>query len=273
MSDVTARVEDAGDEVRDSDGIDLAARVGLVTFGVVHLVLGWLALQLAFGHRKDSASSKGAVHELAQQPWGTALVWAVAIGMTLLVIWQLVEAAVGHREKDGAGRVLHRLASVGKAIVYGAIAASAYQVALGSGSSGGGTDSATARLMDLPAGQLIVGLVALAIAAIGVGLIVYGVQDRFVEHLDGAGRRGSTGTVYRWFGRIGYCAKGVALLVVAGLFGYAAVTHEAKKSGGLDQALLTVLKQPFGPVLLALIAAGIVCYGLFCFVRARHLDS
>jgi Na+/proline symporter len=64
-----------------------------------------------------------------------------------------------------------------------------------------------------------------------------------------------------------------ALLVVVGLFGYAAVTHEAKKSGGLDQALLTVLKQPFGPVLLALIAAGIVCYGLFCFVRARHLDS
>jgi hypothetical protein len=53
---------------------------------------------------------------------------------------------------------------------------------------------------------------------------------------------------------------------------YAALTHDADKSGGLDQALLKVLDQPFGPLLLALAAAGIACYGLFCFAWARHLD-
>jgi hypothetical protein len=61
--------------------------------------------------------------------------------------------------------------------------------------------------------------------------------------------------------------------VVGGLFVAAAYTHHAKKSGGLDQALHTVLQQPFGPVLLILIGAGIACYGLFCFARARHLSK
>ncbi len=74
------------------------------------------------------------------------------------------------------------------------------------------------------------------------------------------------------FGKVGYIAKGIAIGIVGGLFAYAAVTHEAKKSGGLDQALQTVLEQPFGPVLLLAIAVGIACYGLFCFARARHLS-
>ncbi len=56
------------------------------------------------------------------------------------------------------------------------------------------------------------------------------------------------------------------------LFIYAAVTHDAKKSGGLDAALGTLLQQPFGPVLLGAISLGIICYGLFCFARARHLS-
>ena len=73
-------------------------------------------------------------------------------------------------------------------------------------------------------------------------------------------------------GKVGYIAKGVAIGLVGVLFVYAAVTHDPKKSGGLDQALHEVLEQPFGPFLLVAIALGIACYGLFCFARARHLS-
>ena len=73
-------------------------------------------------------------------------------------------------------------------------------------------------------------------------------------------------------GKVGYIAKGVAIAIVGGLFCYAAITHDAKKSGGLDQALQTVLEQPFGQVLLTAIALGIAAYGVFCFARAKHLS-
>ena len=71
---------------------------------------------------------------------------------------------------------------------------------------------------------------------------------------------------------MGYIAKGVAIVIVGALFGYAAITHEAKKSGGLDQALQTVLEQPFGQAMLVAIALGIAAYGVFCFARAKHLS-
>ena len=74
------------------------------------------------------------------------------------------------------------------------------------------------------------------------------------------------------FGTFGYIARGVAFLIVGGLFGYAAITHDPSKSGGLDQALQKVLDQPFGPVLLCVLGAGLASYGLFMLARARHLS-
>ncbi|MGZ8771474.1 MAG: DUF1206 domain-containing protein, partial [Aeromicrobium sp.] len=74
------------------------------------------------------------------------------------------------------------------------------------------------------------------------------------------------------FGKIGYVSKGIALLIVGGLFLGAAWTHDPDKSGGLDQALRELLDRPFGSLMLGVIAFGIGCYGLFCFARARHLD-
>jgi len=258
--------------VNRSDTIDHAVRPGLVAYGVVHLVLGWLALQLAFGDSQGSASSSGAVRTLAEQPFGLVLVWLVALGMLLLVLWQLLEAVAGHRGLDGSSRLRQRLTSLGKAVVYAYIGASAVTIATGSGSSGGGTDSMTAQVMELPGGQLLVGIAGAGIMAIGGYLIWKGVTEKFLEDLTGKGRRGASGTVYVWLGKIGYAAKGVALGVVGVLFGYAAVTHEANRSGGLDQALQEVLDQPFGPYLLSAMALGIASFGAFCFVHARHLS-
>ena len=202
--------------------------------------------------------------------------WLVAIGMFLLVAWRLLEAAVGHRDEDGGTRVRKRLTSLGKAILYATVGLSALQKASSDGSGGsgggGGSDSTTAQIMNLPGGQVLVGLIGLAVLAYGANLIHRAWTEKFAEHLDARGKRGDIGSAYLMFGKAGYVAKGVAIGIVGILFGYAAVTHDARKSGGLDQALHEVLQQPFGPYLLMVIAAGIACYGLFCFARARHLS-
>jgi hypothetical protein len=262
----------SAEQANNSDWMDHAIRAGLVAYGVVHLLVGWLALQLAFGEKEDSASNSGALHYLAQQPMGGVLVWLIAIGMFLLVLWRLLEFAFGYRdESDDTKRWRKRATSLFKAVIYGVIGWSAVQTATGSG-GGGGTDSTTAKLMDLPGGQLIVGVVGLAIIGYGGSLVYRGWTEKFREHLDTQGQAGKDGSVYVLMGKIGYIAKGVAIAIVGGLFCYAAITHDPKKSGGLDQALQTVLGQPFGQALLTAIALGIAAYGVFCFARAKHLS-
>jgi hypothetical protein len=264
--------QQVGRKAENSDALDNAVRVGLVAFGVVHLLVAWLAVQLALGKAGGAkTSSKGAMQYLASQPFGRVLVWAIAIGMFSLVVWRLLEAAYGHRGKDGADLLRARASSVLKALVYGFLGVTAVKVAIGAG-SGKGTKGMTAKLLDLPAGPWIVGLVGLGVVGYGANTAWRGWKEKFLEHLDIDGRTGDDGKAFRLFGKIGYIAKGVSLAVVGLLFVYAGVTHDPKKSGGLDQALHKVLQQPFGQFLLLAIAAGLAAYGLFCFARARHLN-
>jgi Domain of Unknown Function (DUF1206) len=272
MGEVADKAHRAGHEAQHSEWLDWAIRAGLVAYGVVHLMVAWLAAQLALGDKSENASNSGALHALAQQPMGGVLIWAVAIGMLLLVVWRLLEFALGYQdETDDKKRWRKRAGSLGKAVIYGVLAWSAFKVAVGEGSQGG-TDSTTAKIMQMTGGQFIVGAIGLAIIAYGAMLIYRGWTEKFTEHLDAQGQSGKDGSAYVLFGKIGYIAKGVAIAIVGGLFCYAAITHDAKESGGLDQALQTVLEQPFGQLLLIAIAAGIACYGLFCFARARHLS-
>jgi hypothetical protein len=276
VSDATRDAADKADELghraENSDTLDVIARVGLVAYGVVHLLLGWLAVQLAFGHTEKNASTTGAMHELAQQPFGIGLVWAIAVGMFLLVLWRVVEAVFGHRDAEGAERLRKRLMSAAKAVLYGAIGLSALKVAIGSGSSGGGSQGMTAKVLGWPGGQWLVAGAGLVIIGYGVALIVRGWTEKFAENLESSSLVGTSGAAYLVLGKAGYIAKGVAIGAVGGLFVLAGIDHDSSKSGGLDQALQRVLQAPGGPVVLVVIGAGFVCYGLFCFARSRHLD-
>lgn len=256
----------------ESAWLDRAVSFGLVTHGVVHLMIAWLALQLAFGE-KERASSTGALRELAQQPWGSLLVGAIAVGMFVLVAARVLEAAVGHADEHGASRARKRVLSLAMAVVYGVLGVSAAGVVVGARGSGSGAEETwTARLMALPAGPVLVVAAGVAIVVGGAVLLWRGWSEKFAEQLEAGARSGAQGRAYVLVGKVGHIAKGVAFAVVGGLFVQAGLRHRPKDAGGLDDALQSVREQQFGPALLCVIAVGIACFGLYDFVRARHLD-
>ena len=251
-------------QVRRSRGYHALVGVGLVSYGLVHLVVAWLALQIAFGGRED-ASAGGALQQLIRQPLGTTLLWVMAVGLFTLVIWQVVEATIGRAASNRDGRLRKRLSSAGRAVVYLGLALLAVGVAMGDGGGSGNSEqNLSTRLMALPFGRVLVGAVGVAVIAVGISQIVKGVKQKFREDLDSG-----IGPTVRRLGTVGYCAKGVSLVIIGGLFGYAALTYDARKAGGLDAALSTIRAQPFGTVLLVIMAVGIASFGVFCFVWAR----
>jgi hypothetical protein len=269
---MTADPARLGRKAENSTLLDHAVRLGLVVYGVEHLLIAWLAGNLALGDRSGSVSSKGALKELASTGLGRTSLYVVAAGFAALVVWQALQAAFGHRRDDGFTLARKRVASAGKAVFYGVLGFGALRLATGSSASGKSTDTWSAKLMAQPYGAALVAVVGLVILSVAVGFLFLGWTEKFRDHLGPGATAGKDGSAYVLFGKVGYLSKGVAIGVVGGLFLWAAWTHDPQKSGGLDQALSRVLHQPFGPVLLGLIALGIACYGLFCFAWARHLD-
>lgn len=268
--------ENAGRQAQqaaDSKPVRMLGRVGLAAYGLVNLLFAYLAAKVAFsGGGGGNASKQGALQTLASQPGGGVLLWVITIGLVALAVWQLAEAGVGYGYTTSEKRrTARRLGSAGKAVAFGALAFSAGKIAAGGsgGGSGGKQKTITAKVLEFPGGQILVGLVGLGIIA-GAGYLVYhGWKKKFLEDLDlMRASRGTRKTVIR-LGQAGFVAVGVAYALVGVLVLTAAVTYDPKKSTGLDGALQTLAKQPYGPVLLGLIALGVACYGVYCFFDAR----
>ncbi|WP_036969767.1 DUF1206 domain-containing protein [Promicromonospora kroppenstedtii] len=259
----------AGGAVRrakNSRAVGGLARGGYVASGVLHLMIGWLAVQLALGESEGQADQSGAFRAVAQMPGGDVVLWLVAVGFAALAVWQLATAVVG--VPNAENQLAARAKSVAKALLYGALAVTGVRYATGAGGSGGSEESLTAKVLGMPGGAWLVGAAGLVIVGVGVYHVAKGARKKFLEDLTGTGGGAVRPVVVR-LGQAGYIAKGVALGVVGGLVVAAAVTADPEQAGGLDEALHAVRDQPYGTVLLIVVGVGIAAYGGYSFARAR----
>jgi hypothetical protein len=264
--------ESKAEQAGDSTSLEWLARGGLIAYGVVHLLVGWLALQIAWGTSGGtSADTSGALTTLAQQPFGKILLWVVTLGLLALALWQTSEAIWGHPDRDRGKRIRKQIASGAKAAVYAALAISSALVALGSGSSSSQSqEEATTGVLAWPGGRVLVVAAGLVIIGVGIAGIIKGIRKSFTEEVDTSSMSPAARTGVLRLGQVGYIAKGVAMSVVGGLLTYATVTFDRQTAQGLDGALQTILAQPFGRYLLTAVALGFAAFGLFAILQSRY---
>ncbi|GAA1814448.1 DUF1206 domain-containing protein [Luedemannella flava] len=268
-----ATAETTAHQAANSRTLELLTRIGFTGYGVVHLVVAWLAVQIALGDPAEEGDQTGAFAALAEHTVGRVLLVVVAVGLAAMAVWQGLLAAVGHREETGAARVWERIGSGARAVVYAVLGVSAGRAAFGDGaSSADKQEGAAAGVMGHPWGPWLVGLVGLGVVALGIGLGVYGVMKKFERRLKRGEMSATTRKAAIATGMTGYAAKGVAYGIVGVLLVAAAWTHDPDKSRGLDAALRTLAAQPYGGLLLGLVAAGIAAFGAYCFLQARYRD-
>jgi hypothetical protein len=263
----------------NSDTLENLARVGLIAYGVVHLLVAWISLQLAWGGGGGgSADQSGAMATLARQPLGKPLLWIAGLGLIGLALWQAAEVLRYRGDWSGSAGSKQQKKALGKsgkalvkAVVYVGLAVLAITFATGSSrSSSRQQEKTTAGVLSWPGGRWLIGIAGLVLIGVGVYHVVKGVTKRFLDQIDLSQASAGTRTVITRVGQVGFPGKGVALGVVGGLLDYAALTFDPQKASGLDGAMRTLLQAPFGQALLTLVAAGIAAYGVFCLARARY---
>lgn len=258
---VAGDAEQHASRLERSRGMRAAARVGHVANGVVHLALAGIVVAVAVGAGGGSADQGGAMQAIASTPFGVVALWIVSIALIGLAVFAVLEG-IAQRSSDGAKALAK---GIGKAIAYGAVAATGVRTALGSG--GGGdqqAQSASGALMAQPFGQVLVGLVGVGVVAIGVAFVVQGVRRTFEKHISppASAQRAAVA-----LGVVGYVAKGVAVGVVGVLFVVAAIAHDPSQAGGLDDALKSLQELPFGVAVLLVVGLGLGAYGVFSIAR------
>lgn len=258
-------------QAKNSPILSVLARTGYAVNGILHLLIGGIAIGVASGAGAGGqADQSGALGALASAPGGVFVLWVVVVGLAALAIWQLLSAAL-MRQADATKRAAHIAGELGKAVAYLAIAATAFTFARGgSSNAASNTKSFSATLLASPGGVFLLIVVGLGVLAIGVVFVVRGVRQSFTKHIRVPA--GTAGTAVVALGVVGYVAKGIAVGVVGILFIVAAATANPSQATGLDGALKALLGLPFGGVILVVVGLGVIAYGLYCFARARLAD-
>jgi hypothetical protein len=264
MADATGAARQAA----NSDTLNTAARFGFVAKGIVYALIGVLAFQVALGDQ-ERTDQKGALQKVSEQPFGTLVLWLMAIGFFAYALWRFSEAAWGRwDETDEKKRTAKRVGSAANGLVYLAFGFLAVRTATGSSSTEQSTW--TARVLNHSGGKTLVIIAGLIVVAIAVGLAIQGFKTNFDKHLDKSRMSARTHSAATRLGQVGYVARGAVFALVGIFILKAAVDHQPGKAQGFDTALKSVADAPFGKFLLMAAALGLICFGAYCLVEARY---
>ena len=251
------------------------ARTGLVAKGVSYGLVGVLAVALALGAGGQATSRQGALEKLATHGFGKVVLALLAFGFAAYAIWRFVQAAAERESGEPAKAWGKRAGYVGRGLIYAGLTASAVKLLFGSGggqSQTGKAHKTTAMVLSWPAGTWLVGLAGAVIVGVGLWNLYRGIARKFED-------RWRTGEMdeqaRKWGSRAGlagHAARGVVFSLIGIFLVRAAIDYNPKEAVGLDGALRKLAAADYGPYLLGLTAAGLVAYGLYCFVDARYRD-
>lgn len=264
--------------VASSHWMTMFARVGYAMKGVVYLIIGWLAVQLAVGAGGRTTDQRGALQTVYAQPLGKFLLGVVAIGLIGFAIWCFLQAwfDTEGKGKDAKG-IIARIGYAVVGVTYALLAFGAFQLVAGTGSSTtsksttSSTQDVTAQLLKQPPGVALVVILGLITLAVACYLFYKAYSAQFQRRLQLTGLSAQLKKGLIFLGRFGYAALGVVFSIIGIFFIVAAVQHNPHEAKGLDSVLQTLLQQqPFGPLLLGIVALGLIAYGIYSFVEARY---
>jgi hypothetical protein len=273
MGEVKDRAQDALAEAADSTWLQRLARAGLAARGLLYVVVGVLALQVARG-QEARADKQGALQAVVRQPFGRVLVLLLAVGFAGYAAWRFVEAAVGPRDEDDPRKAaVKRVGYLLRAGLYTFFSASAVKLFIWANKAATSQQKEadwTARVLNWPGGTWLVQ--AAGVVAIGSGLYVgwRGLSGKFRKRLKSVEMGRAERVWIRGVGAIGMVARMLVTTMIGVFLIAAARDHDPGQAVGIDGALKRLADRSYGPVLLVVVAFGLGAYGLYSFAEARY---
>jgi hypothetical protein len=247
------------------------ARAGLAARGVMYVLIGIIAVQVAIHGSHQEADRTGAVRLVAQTAFGSIALWLLVVGFGGMTLWRLSEAIWGSSEASGR-KASKRLANLARAVFYAAVTYAILKYALGTGqpsSSDNQSQDLTAAALKYHGGQVLVAIAGVAVAIAGLYVMYRAYKLKFLRHLRMGSASARTRKVVTRLGQVGGIARGIVFATIGVFLVIAAKDADPRQAKGIDSGLRALAHTPLGPWLLIVVALGLVTFGVYSWCEAR----
>ncbi len=252
--------------------VERLTRLGYFVRGLVYGIPGLLALGLAIGVGGRAVSPTGAIEYLGQQPYGKIMLIIVAIGLAGFSLWGLIRAVFDpYREGSDMPGLATRFGYLASAFGYATLLIATAQYLMGLTVNSNNPTDWTAKLLTMPWGRVAVAVVGLGWLGGGLWQIYKGYKADFKLDFKLGQMNKDERTLSAYVGRFGLAARGVVFALIGLFLVQAAVFVNPAQAKGLDGALLALAEKPFGQVLLAVVALGLIAFGVYSMLCARWM--
>lgn len=250
------------------------ARLGYASKGILYAVVGWLVAKAAVGSSNRTTSTIGALKAIVSQPFGKVLLGSMTIGLMGYVLWRAVQAIFdpeATQQSIKARRIALRVGYVLSGLSYAGLAMTAVELITETDIDTDYSDQDwTTDFLAQPIGQWLLGLAGLWVIGVGVSYVYYAYKGRFYCNFKLHEMSSLERALVKGLGRFGIAARGVVFGIMGGFLVQAAVLSDAKEIRGLSDALFRLEQQPFGRLILSVVAVGLLAYGLYALIEARY---
>ena len=247
------------------------ARLGYASKATVYGIVGVLAILTVVNRGGEVTDTSGALELVLAQPFGRILLTVLAVGLCGYALWRFLDA-IGDPDREGTGPhgVVTRVGNVVRGGVYGALGIEAFRMIRGmGGAAGDDTELLTARILNLPFGDVLVAVAGATIAIYGISEVVKGARGNHDAKLDWSPIPSAVRGPIQQISRFGVAIRG-ALLTTLGLFLVrAAFSHDSSDAAGQQESMLRLGGLFAGRWFLAFIAIGVIAYAVDQAVHAR----
>jgi len=273
---------EVAEKVATNKWVEWLPRLGYVSRGLVYTMVGLLSVGLVLGTGGETEGKQGAIASISNYGLGKVILMAVVVGLVGYSLWGFFRALVDPYQKGTGPKALaERAGYIVSGLVYGGLVFPTLRLIFGSNSEeeieeiseeGDTERGTTAWLLDQPLGYWLV-------IAAGVVAIIGGLGQMYQAYSAGFRKdfkqEEMSEREMKWavgFGRFGHAARGVVFILFGVFIVRAALLMNANEVKGLEETLDTLRLQPYGPVLLGIVALGLISFGIFSVLCARWIQ-
>ena len=248
-----------------------AARFGYAACGFIYIAIGVVAAAVALGLGEEPTGSHGVMRFLSRQPFAPLLLATLGIGLAGYAALNIT-GAITDPERRGVstGAIVLRSIDILTGALYIGLTFAALGFLVGSWDSADTAVALAEKMMGIPFGSTILGLTGVSLVVGSVYLFIRAAREEFGEMLDRRAMSKTARAAIILAARAGTAARGV-IFALCGVFAIrSALARSPKRIGDVDDALAAIGEGKLGPLLLAIMGAGFVAYGVYQLGKARY---